>query len=295
MAMSHSKSYYYILCIFGVCYLYVLYHVTPTTRSTSTTMLHERNKSINNTTYTRQQQDVLYVFLNGGVRNEDFLSPTLLHLDEHSKDYLVFSDDINYHNKDWNNTHRSRHIRVPTKHIKHLLEYPSLKTKDDNKLPKNLIINYMWTQALEYLIDHKGMRTYKAFIINEDDIQICNQSLLDEFALQFINDGAMNVLHLWDTCRGSSKYSHRKIVKTWGKFHLFKKHYCGGVSTMIKPQILEQVLKCLYQGEQKEQALDGPHGRYRSGLGDVRRKPRDAVGFTLFCNQTVYDAHAAHK
>merc|ERR1712154_55052 len=75
---------------------------------------------------------------------------------------------------------------------------------------------------------------------SEDDIKICNQTLLDEFILEFIKSN-MTVIHLWDTARRS-----KNVVKMLGKFHLFKKQATGAVSTMFAKSALKPLLDCLY-------------------------------------------------
>ncbi len=264
--------------------------------------LHENTTS--NITKHNKQNDALYIFINGGLRNGDFLSPVLLQLQNNKKDYLIFSDEVNY-NLSWNSLQKSHHIRVSTNHIKYLLEKYSVNGG------KKLLINYMWTQILEYLIDNAEslrQQQYNAFIISENDIKICNQRLLDEFVYQFINDSTINVIHLWDSCTKGRK---QPIAKKWGKFHLIKKKPCGGVAVIIKPPIFDSVLKCLYNkrnGKMKEQAMDGQRGgfascnmltfypnelllihtgQYTSGISQPNLTPKDSKGW-IYCNQTEF-------
>ena len=249
-----------------------------------------------------KQKNVLYIFLNGGARKQDFLTNVLLQLQQYNKDYLIFSDEMNY-NLSWTLQQKSHHVRVSTNHLKYLL---TTKLQQSGKDGKALMINYMWTQIFEYLIDNTQLtQQYKSFIISENDIKICNQSLLDEFIQQFINDSNLNVMHLWDSC---TLGRIQPIAKKWGRFHLIQKKPCGGVSTMIKPSILKDVLQCLYKGKNIEKPMDGQDGgfkkckmltyypneilvlhtgRYTTGLKNVRVKSKDAQSF-FDCNKTVF-------
>lgn len=162
------------------------------------------------------KHEVLYTFINGGVRNGDFLSPVLSNLDKNNKSYLIFSDENDY-NKSWDILKKEHHIRASTIHLKYLLE---LRGPNEGK---KLLINYMWTQILEYLLDNMEFANqYKSFMISENDVKICDQELLDEFILTFNNDSSLNVMHLWDSCTKGRKQA---VVKTWGKFHLIRKNH----------------------------------------------------------------------
>eukprot|EP01083_Nonionella_stella_P305002 1062381_1 len=307
----------FFICIGYACYwIYNMAGLSPPIHAIS--QLHEHHDNhVTEKEYIRQmdevdaikQNDVLYIFINGGARKEDFLSNTLLNLEKNQKNYLVFSDDMNYH-KDWNDTQKSRYVRVPTKHLKYVLEQQAdPDSPHHDSYGKAMLITYMWTQIFEYLIDNSETRKYKAFIISENDIKICNQSLLDEFVFEFLNDSTIDVIHLHDSCR---MRRWQPIVRTLGRFHLFKKIACGAVSAMIKPVMLNHVLNCLYKGKQKEYAMDGQQGgfmrckmstfypnelllvhigRYGSQPQIMRMDSKPSDGF-LYCNQTVYDKNA---
>jgi hypothetical protein len=181
--------------------------------------------------YTRPPAgSTVIVVINGGVRQEDYLTPLLASLYETGLPVFVFSDIHNF------NESRGDALFPPNPAD---LIYPKLRLKISLH---QFRINFMWMGMLPTLL--LRFPQARSFLILENDAVVCDVAGLNA-VLHYFHDALDPSLSLWSSCGFRGNPVGNIPLPGGDELDLYYRSACGMVATAFKRESVSKVYEAL--------------------------------------------------